>query len=72
VIRQLLPLQAEEQESQGHWDYIYEPDSAKILLEKLMIRYIESTSVSSGYENLACFQAAQSGAMKMRRKMLAS
>lgn len=64
VIRQLLPLHAEEQESQGHWDYIYEPDSAKILLEKLMIRYIESQVYQAVIENLACFQAAQMVAMK--------
>ena len=29
-------------ELQHHWDYIYEPDDAKELLDKLLTRYIES------------------------------
>lgn len=64
TIRQLLPLQENEQESQGRWDYIYEPDSAQVILEKLLIRYIESQVYQAVIENLACFQAAQMVAMK--------
>lgn len=66
VIRQLVPLQptTDEREMQGRWDYIYEPDSAKLLLEKLMKRYIESQVYQAVVENLACFQAAQMVAMK--------
>lgn len=64
VVRQLLPLQPEAAVAQGHWDYIYEPDSAKILLEKLMVRFIESQVYQAVIENLACFQAAQMVAMK--------
>ncbi len=63
-IRQLLPLQQSEQESQGHWDYIYEPDSSKILLERLLIRYIESQVYQSVVENIACEQSARMVAMK--------
>lgn len=68
VIRQLLPLldtDAEaEQTQQGRWDYIYEPDSAKELLDKLLVRYIESQVYQAVVENLACFQSAQMVAMK--------
>lgn len=68
VIRQLLPLLDIEQPTdapkQGHWDYIYEPDSAKELLDKLLVRYIESQVYQAVVENLACFQSAQMVAMK--------
>ena len=62
-LRQLLPLVPDEVES-GHWDYIYEPDSAKDLLEQLLKRYIESQVYQAVIENIACFQAAQMVAMK--------
>ncbi len=64
VIRQLLPLRAEEQRSQGYWDYIYEPDSSRDLLQMLLERYIESQVYQAVVENIACFQAAQMVAMK--------
>ena len=64
VIRQLLPLQEAEQESQGYWDYIYEPDSSKDLLEMLLIRYIESQVYQAVIENIACEQSARMVAMK--------
>lgn len=64
IIRQLLPLPADEKELQGHWDYIYEPDSAKELLTLLLVRYIESQVYQAAVENLASFQAAQMVAMK--------
>ena len=63
-IRQLLPLQQSEQESRGHWDYIYEPDASKVLLERLLIRYIESQVYQSVVENIACEQSARMVAMK--------
>lgn len=64
-IRQLLPLEADPQEEQrGHWDYIYEPDSARDLLDMLLRRYIESQVYQAVIENIACFQAAQMVAMK--------
>lgn len=63
-IHQLLPLPADEKELQGHWDYIYEPDSAKELLSQLLVRYIESQVYQAVVENIACFQSAQMVAMK--------
>lgn len=64
TIRQLLPLQADDQASQGHWDYIYEPDSSKELLNMLLVRYIESQVYQAVVENIACEQAARMVAMK--------
>lgn len=66
IIRQLLPLvdQEAEETQKGRWDYIYEPDSAKELLDKLLVRYIESQVYQAVIENLACFQSAQMVAMK--------
>lgn len=64
VIRQLLPLPEESSETMGHWDYIYEPDSARDLLSLLLVRYIESQVYQAVVENLASFQAAQMVAMK--------
>lgn len=63
-INQLLPLKAEDQSSQGHWDYIYEPDASKELLTQLLIRYIESQVYQAVVENIACEQAARMVAMK--------
>lgn len=48
----------------GHWDYLYEPDSAKTLLTMLLVRYIESQVYQSTIENIACEQAARMVAMK--------
>ncbi len=63
-VRQLLPLPKGEQEAQGHWDYIYEPDSSKDILTLLLVRYIESQVYQAVIENNACFQASQMVAMK--------
>jgi F-type H+-transporting ATPase subunit gamma len=63
-VRQLLPLEPDTSEKQGHWDYIYEPDSARELLDMLLRRYIESQVYQAVVENIACFQAAQMVAMK--------
>lgn len=64
VVRQLLPLQKDEEESQGYWDYIYEPDSSRDLLEMLLVRYIESQVYQAVVENIACEQSARMVAMK--------
>lgn len=64
VIHQLLPLPKLAQQSQGRWDYIYEPDSSKTLLEKLLVRYIESQVYQAVVENMACEQSARMVAMK--------
>lgn len=63
-IDQLLPLpKSDEQELKHRWDYIYEPD-AKPILEKLMVRYIESQVYQGVVENSASEQAARMVAMK--------
>ncbi len=64
VIRQLFPLMPDEREKEGHWDYIYEPDSAKDLLTLLLVRYIESQVYQGVVENIACEQSARMVAMK--------
>ena len=64
VIRQLLPLDAEPDDSYKHrWDYLYEPD-AKELVEQLVTRFIESQVYQAVVENTACEQAAKIIAMK--------
>ncbi len=76
-VRQLLPLSKEPphlktdnekflatENIYTHWDYLYEPDSAKTLLTMLLIRYIESQVYQAVIENIACEQAARMIAMK--------
>ena len=69
-INQLLPLSKieDEEEEQSkdtpRWDYIYEPDDSRVLLDGLMERYIESLLYQSVIENIACEQAAKMVAMK--------
>ena len=64
-IRQLLPLPKNEDEvKEGYWDYLYEPDSSKQLLQLLMVRYIESQVYQAVVENIACEQSARMVAMK--------
>lgn len=64
VVRQLLPLEAEENSKlKHHWDYIYEPD-AEQLLDGLLTRYIESQVYQAVVENTAAEQAARMIAMK--------
>jgi len=64
VIRQLLPLNPEQDESYHHrWDYIYEPE-AQQLVEGLVKRFVESQVYQAVVENGACEQAAKMIAMK--------
>ncbi|KFZ36136.1 ATP F0F1 synthase subunit gamma [Shewanella mangrovi] len=64
VIEQLLPLpKSEKDDAKHHWDYIYEPDP-KVLLDKLLVRYVESQVYQGVVENLASEQAARMVAMK--------
>ena len=70
-INQILPLSKiddEGEEDSGkdapRWDYIYEPDDSRVLLDGLMERYIESLLYQSVIENIACEQAAKMVAMK--------
>jgi len=70
-INQLLPLSKIDDEGEEEsakeaprWDYIYEPDDSRVLLDGLMERYIESLLYQSVIENIACEQAAKMVAMK--------
>ena len=64
-IQQVLPLvPAEDTEMKHHWDYLYEPDNAPALLDRLMTRYIESQVYRAVIENIACEQAARMLAMR--------
>jgi F-type H+-transporting ATPase subunit gamma len=61
---QLLPLTGEKLGvPQGSWDYIYEPD-AKLVLEQVLTRYIESLIYQAVAENMASEQSARMVAMK--------
>lgn len=64
-VDQLLPVASlhEDKELKYHWDYIYEPDS-KVVLDSLLVRYIESLVYQSVIENVACEMAARMVAMK--------
>ena len=63
-IRDLLPLQPDQSEREGHWDYIYEPDDSSKLMAALLVRYIESQVYQAVIENIACEQSARMVAMK--------
>ncbi|NBI12219.1 F0F1 ATP synthase subunit gamma [[Haemophilus] felis] len=67
VLGKLIPLPEldndELSERKQVWDYIYEPD-AKVLLDSLLVRYLESQVYQAAVENLASEQAARMVAMK--------
>lgn len=64
-VQQLLPIMpAEDTALQHHWDYIYEPDSAPELLDRLLTRYIEAQVYRGVIENIASEQAARMLAMR--------
>jgi len=64
TIQQVVPLKAEDDGPAGPiWDYIYEPD-ARVVLDNLLLRYIESLVYQAVVENGACEQAARMVAMK--------
>lgn len=65
LIQRILPVvPSTEQKLQHYWDYIYEPDNAKELLNQVLTRYIESQVYRGVIENIACEQAARMVAMK--------
>jgi len=66
VIQQVLPIIPSEDEQLQHhyWDYIYEPDNAPELLDRLLTRYTESQVYRAVIENIACEQAARMLAMR--------
>ena len=67
-VTQLLPLGGLDEEvdkQEGpRWDYIYEPDDSRLLMDGLMERYIESLLYQAVIENISCEQAAKMVAMK--------
>jgi F-type H+-transporting ATPase subunit gamma len=68
VIEQLLPLPADRlQDSKAatrkNWDYLYEPD-ARLVLDQLLVRYVEQIIYQSVAENIASEQSARMVAMK--------
>jgi len=64
-IQQILPIvPSDDSHIQHHWDYIYEPDDAALLLETLLTRYIESQVYRAVVENIASEQAARMLAMR--------
>ena len=66
TLQQLIPLSHDDNEEltiSSQWDYIYEPE-AKVLLDGLLTRYIESLIFQAVLENNACEQAAKMIAMK--------
>jgi F-type H+-transporting ATPase subunit gamma len=64
-MEQLLPLSSESLEpaTGSTWDYIYEPD-AKVVVDELLVRYIESLVYNAVTENQASEQSARMVAMK--------
>jgi F-type H+-transporting ATPase subunit gamma len=64
VMEQLLPLSGERLGSpEGLWDYIYEPE-AKVVLDQVLTRYIETIIYQAVAENMASEQSARMVAMK--------
>ena len=63
-IQQLIPASGEtEEELEHHWDYMYEPDT-KLIIDALMMRFIESQVYRGVVENIACEMSARMLAMK--------
>lgn len=65
-IDQLLPLPKSDDEDMKRvhsWDYLYEPEPQQ-LLDKLLVRYVESQVYQGVVENLACEMAARMIAMQ--------
>jgi F-type H+-transporting ATPase subunit gamma len=64
VLEQLLPLSGENLGvPEGAWDYIYEPE-AKVVLDQVLMRYVEAIIYQAVTENLASEQSARMVAMK--------
>jgi F-type H+-transporting ATPase subunit gamma len=66
VIQQLLPLTDEQmkmEEGKHGWDYIYEPE-ARVVIDELLVRYIEALVYQALAENMASEQSARMVAMK--------
>ena len=64
VLEQLLPLTGERLGTPaGNWDYLYEPD-ARVVIDDLLIRYVEALIYQAVAENMASEQSARMVAMK--------
>ena len=66
VILQLLPLsdeQMQKEEGKHGWDYIYEPE-ANVVINDLLVRYIEALVYQAIAENMASEQSARMVAMR--------
>ena len=64
VMEQLLPLSGERLGSpEGLWDYLYEPE-AKVVLDQVLTRYLETIIYQAVAENMASEQSARMVAMK--------
>jgi F-type H+-transporting ATPase subunit gamma len=63
VIEQLLPLPAGHLEAESGAHYIYEPD-AQVVIDELLVRYVEALIYQAVAENLASEQSARMVAMK--------
>jgi F-type H+-transporting ATPase subunit gamma len=64
VIEQLLPLSGDSLGApEGAWDYLYEPD-ARVVLDQVLTRYLESIIFQAVAENMASEQSARMVAMK--------
>lgn len=64
TVAQLLPLEPVSSEGLlDHWDYIYEPAS-DVLMDAVLMRYLEAQVYGAVIENSACEQSARMVAMK--------
>jgi F-type H+-transporting ATPase subunit gamma len=66
TLEQLLPLSAERMtgdKGNHSWDYIYEPD-AQVVIDELLVRYVEALIYQTVAENMASEQSARMVAMK--------
>ena len=69
VLMQLLPLpsdmlsQSEEEKKAYSWDYVYEP-TAEVVVDELLVRYVEALVYQAVAENIASEQSARMVAMK--------
>jgi len=65
-VEQLLPLSSDKMEADKgthSWDYLYEPDAA-VVIDELLVRYVEALIYQAVAENLASEQSARMVAMK--------
>ncbi len=66
TIEQLLPLTSDKMvadKGTHGWDYLYEPD-AQVVIDELLLRYVEALIYQAVAENLASEQSARMVAMK--------